>query len=266
MAKEPWIPPRPCYTTRMRLLLAALLLKLATPAGAADCASGYADYETDWAITRSQWDADCASGLKPADILRSRQQAFMADCAVYYRPFLAKARLEEWNLQVYCAQGALGEGKLSGMTGAPLRRPPPAPASASLPPGIPLNPARRYYNSIDTLGTELPKNWSSFPAGILNNPQLRAFTGVSHTIYVNMGMSPPLCVMTVSVLSIVSGRCGPDEPYIKLMVDKGCTGRVSTMRLTDEDGRTLKCGQKKIDEIFSALDAAYNEGQPKVGK
>lgn len=248
----------------MRLLIAALLLKLATPAEAADCASGYANYEADWAITRSQWDADCASGLKPEDILRSRQQAFMADCAAYYRPFLAKARLEEWNLQVYCAQGAAGEGKLSVMTGAPLRRPPPAAASAVLAPAIPLNPARRYYNSIDTLGTEMPKNWDGLPAGILNNSQLRSFMGVSHSIYVNMGM--PLCVMTVANLSIVSGRCGPGEPYIKLIVDKGCTGRASTMRLTDEKDRVLKCGQKKIDEIFSALDAAYNEGRSKIGK
>lgn len=246
----------------MGLLIAGLLLRLAAPAAAADCASGYANYEAEWAITRAQWDADCASGLKAEDILRTRQQAFMADCAAYYRPFLAKARLEEWNLQVYCAQGAAGEGKLSGMAGAPLRRPPEAPAAAA--PAVPLNPARRYYNSVDTLGTELPKNWDAFPAGILNNSQLRAFTGVSHTLYVNLGM--PLCVMKVEVLSIVSGRCGPGEPYIKLVVDKGCTGRVSTMRLTDEKGRELKCGQKKIDEIYSALDAAYTEGRPKAGK
>lgn len=248
----------------MRLLLAALLLRLAAPAGAADCASAYANYEADWAITRAQWDADCASGLKPADILRGRQQAFMAECAAYYRPFLAKARVEEWNLQVYCAQGAAGEAKLSGMTAAPLRRPPPAPAAAA--PSIPLNPARRYYNSVDTLGTELPKHWDKFPAGILNNAQLRAFMGVSHSIYVNMAMSPPLCVMSVEVLSSVSGRCGPDEPYIKLIVDKGCTGRIATMRLTDERGRELKCGQKKIDEIYAVLDAAYTEGRAKIGK
>lgn len=246
----------------MGLLIAGLLLRLAAPAAAADCASGYANYEAEWAITRSQWDADCASGLKPADILRSRQQAFMAECAAYYRPFLAKARLEEWNLQVYCAQGAAGEGKLSGMAGAPLRRPPEPPAAAA--PAVPLNPARRYYNSVDTLGTEL-KNWKDvLPAGIIDNSQLRAFLGVSHAIYVNLGM--PLCVMEVKTLVSVSGRCGPGEPYIKLIVDKGCTGRVSTMRISGENGRELKCGQKRIDEIYGALDAAYTETRPKAGK
>lgn len=248
----------------MRLLLAALLLTLAAPAGAADCASAYANYEPDWAITRAQWDADCASGQKPADILRSRQQAFMAECAAYYRPFLAKARLEDWNLQVYCAQGAPGESKLSTMTGAPLRRPPPAPAVAA--PALPLNPARRYYNSIDTLGTEMPKNWDKFPGGILNNAQLRAFTGISHSMYVNMAMSPPLCVLEVHTVLHVAGRCAPDEPYIDLIIDKGCTGRAATMRFTDENGRVLNCSQKAIDRTFSALDEAYNSGRAKVGK
>lgn len=248
----------------MRLLLAALLLKLATPAAAADCASAYANYEPDWAITRAQWDADCSSGLKPAEILRARQQTFMAECSAYYRPFLDKARLEDWNLQVYCAQGAAGEAKLSTMTGAPLRRPPPAPAAAA--PTLPLNPARRYYNSVDTMGTEMPKNWDKFPGGILNNAQLRAFTGISHSLYVNMAMSPPLCVLQVQTVLNVGGRCAPDEPYIALIVDKGCTGRAATMRFTDGAGKVLDCPQKAIDRTFSALDEAYNAGRAKSGK
>ncbi|MCM2304684.1 MAG: hypothetical protein NDJ72_08275 [Elusimicrobia bacterium] len=245
----------------MRHLIAALLLWLAAPAAAADCASAYANYEADWAITRAQWDADCAKGLKPAEILRARQQTFMAECAAHYRPFLAKARLEDWNLQVYCAQGAAGEAKLSGMTGAPLRRPP-----APKEPDIPLNAARRYYNSVDTLGTEVPKNWDQFPGGILNSPTLRSFMGVSHDLYVNLAMSPPLCAMTLRNLANVSGRCGPGEPYIRLIVDKGCTGRVATMRVTDENGREMKCAQSRIDEIYSVLDAAYTAGRSRNGK
>lgn len=242
----------------------ALLLAISAPAAAADCVSSYANYEADWAITRAQWDKDCASGLKPAEILRARQQSFMAECSAYYQPFLAKANLPEWNLQVHCAQGAAGEAKMSAMTGAPLRRPPPAPKEA--PPAAPLTPARRYYNSVDTLGGEVPKNWSSLPGGIVNNAQLRAFMGVSHDLYVNLAASPPLCVMSVNVINglAVGSRCG--ESSIQLVVDKGCTGRLATMRVSDAEGRELKCEQKKIDEIYGALDAAYTQGRPKAGK
>ncbi len=248
----------------MRPLLVAVLLHAVT-ARAADCASGYANYETAWAITQAQWDADCSSGQKPDEILKKRQQAFMDECAAYYRPFLAKARLEEWNLQVYCAQGAAGEGKLSAMTSAPLRRPPPTPKDTA--PAAPLTPGRRYYNSVDTLGSELPRNWTDLPGGILNNPQLRAFSGISHTMYVNLAMRPPLCIMDVTgSIAIVSGRCGPDEPYIKMIVDKGCTGKIANMTFTDEQKRPMRCGQTRVDEIFTALDAAYTQGRSRNGK
>lgn len=247
---------------RTAVVMAALLL--AAPAGAADCASAYANHEADWAITREQWNADCASGLKPNDILRTRQQTFMNECAAHYRPFLAKARLEDWNLQVYCAQGAAGEAKLSSMAGAPLRRPPPAAKDA--PAALPLTEARRYYNSVDTLGSELPKNWHAFPGGIVNNPQLRAFLGISHDMYVNLAANPALCVMSVNTVLQVGGRCGPDEPYIRRIVDKGCTGRIATMSVTGPSGEALNCSQKKIDEIYAALDAAYTAGRPKAGK
>lgn len=259
----------------MRALLVAILLKVASPASAAkaDCPAAYKNFEPEWAITRAEWGADCASGKKPEDILRRRQQDFMTACADFYRPRLAKAKLEEWNLQVYCAQGATGEAKLSSMTGAPLRRPTEASiaaeaaaAAAAAVAAMPPNPAKGYYHSVDTLGSEWPKGWNDLPGGMLNNSMLRVFSGASHTMYVNLAMNPPRCVMAANNGLHIDTICAPGLPRIMMVVDVGCTGLVKTMTITDEKKRALKCPQAKIDHIYALLDAAYTEGRAKIGK
>lgn len=246
------------------LRIAAILLACVpgVRASSIDCSSSYEDRFADWTITRAQWDADCAVGRKPEEILRQRQRLFMEDCAAYYRPYLAKAKVEDWNLGVYCAEGAAGERKLSTMSGAPPRLAPPAPpespaATANKPGASFANPAVHFYNLIDTTGSVLPITLAeTLPPGLEMSPQLRYYGTIEYRIYVSQTRRPPLCVLMIDSIEYSTPRC-----YVRSAYDEGCTGRLSTMRLTT-DSSAPECGQKQIDKLYSRLEATYLKTHP----
>jgi hypothetical protein len=255
------------------LLLAALAWGPAAPARAAnpDCGASYkADDEAAWAITRGQWDSDCAAGLAPDDILRKRQKTFMDECAAYYRPFLVKASVPDWNLQVYCAQGAAGENALSAMSGAPPRRAPPAPpappaAEARKAPGPAANQATRFYNLIDTAGAPYPEKLIDLlPKELSLTPLLRYNGTHEYEIFVARDRRPPLCILHLEVFVGVPVRCG-EETYMSDLYDSGCTGRVSSMRIVGQGagGKVPKhCTQKQVDVVFAALEDRFRQQHP----
>jgi hypothetical protein len=260
-------PPRRFAAPRRAAILVAAAVGLVShaPAQTPDCAASYANYEADWAITRAQWDADCAAGRKPDEILRSRQQTFMTDCAAYFQPFLAKAKVEDWNLQVYCAQGASGENKLSAMTGAPSRRAPPAPSAPRPPPAInpSSNPAAHFYSLIDTTCGPLPRQFADeLPKGL--SPQSHFYGTLMYKMYVSKVSRPPLCLLEhINVMG--HGRCDPNTyVYVDKISDAGCTGKLATMTLTDAHGNPVDCSQRQIDSLFSDIEKEYLASHPSL--
>ncbi|MBI3297889.1 MAG: hypothetical protein HYZ75_06985 [Elusimicrobia bacterium] len=107
---------------------AFIFLLLAPPAYAAvDCRGAYTpDYETDWNITRKNWDAACAKGQEPHWIRRQWQAAFQKDCVARFKDARAAGKLSKGEAAGYCARGNDGKTQLLAKIGEK----PPAPAAA----------------------------------------------------------------------------------------------------------------------------------------
>ncbi|MBI5201851.1 MAG: hypothetical protein HY925_09725 [Elusimicrobia bacterium] len=115
-----------------------LVLALAPSAWAAptvpECQGMYKDeYQEQWELPRAAWDADCATGREPPDVLRLRQALFQTNCR---KDFAGRQDVRLDLVDAFCAQGTAGRRRLK----AQLNMPPeglPASAIGAAAPGAP---------------------------------------------------------------------------------------------------------------------------------
>lgn len=236
------------------------------------CGAAYDEaYQASWAISREQWNADCATGTKPEDILRQQQKRAMEDCRRYFAPYADKAKVADWNLGVYCAQGPAGESTLATMTGAPSRRssastPAPTVKTSNVFPGRDpaVNQARRVYNQVETEGSLLPNRFvpPNFapPSQALPAGRIRYRATSTFEVYIPMQTENPICVtLCIGINNL--------KPFLQLW-DQGCTGRVETMTFSyGVAGQKLqKYRQEEIDAAFAEIEKILNSSRSEFNK
>ena len=109
-------------------MLLELALALASLAAAAptvpECQGMYKDeYLEQWELQRAGWDADCATGREPAEVLRLRQLLFQANCR---KDFTGKAGVRADLIDAFCAQGVSGRRRLKAQLSMPPEGLPPS--------------------------------------------------------------------------------------------------------------------------------------------
>lgn len=237
------------------MIVALLLSTLAAGSRAAsDCpASFQPSYESNWGVTRAQWEAGCSSGSKPDDILRARQGEFMSRCQSYFTEPAEKAKVPAWNLPVLCAQGADGEAKLAALTGAAPRKRPvepsvtPPPAAAAKVDHAARNPAQRLYNAVESEGSLFPTKLEA-PRWLPPRAKIR-YKSLDHLgVYVTME-GPPICATLIGLGDACGGKY-----FDGWFVDRGCTGEAATMTFEPMD-ENLKapqaCDQAEVDAVMT---------------
>ena len=105
----------------MPAVCAALaLLAVSARAAAADCRRAYsAEYQTQWELSRADWNKACADGEEAGPLLRKRQAAFLDACYARFTAAVKAGRRPESTVRAVCAQGVPGRARLGRELGVP---------------------------------------------------------------------------------------------------------------------------------------------------
>lgn len=126
-------------------MLLELALALAPAAAAAptvaECQGLYKDeYAEVWELPRASWDADCATGREPPEVLRLRQALFQQNCR---KAFAEQPGVRLDLIDAYCAQGVAGRRKLRAQLNMPPEGLPPSAIGAESAPTAESKPGEQ---------------------------------------------------------------------------------------------------------------------------
>lgn len=255
----------------IQIFLLAFGLFVAAPARAAvsDCSAAYAAaYSWDWDISQAEWDAACRDGAKPEDFLRQRQSDAIKACTARFQ-----GKAPDYKAMPYCARGRSGEASLAAELGLPK----PEEKSASKAPAaqtVPLRPGSGFYRLVVAKGSIFPNTLGT------PYPELPDLANWTYR-HINLGSADFFVPVQGSgggscVLRPVFSSCprldpyhGASERWPTALIDEGCTGLVSTQRVTWKEGvdaarlhvpEKEKWPQSRADEMFSVLAYIVDKG------
>ncbi|MFI5347423.1 MAG: hypothetical protein ACHQ51_13700 [Elusimicrobiota bacterium] len=251
----------------IQTLLLAFGLLCAAPSRAAvsDCSAAYAAaYSWDWDISQADWDAACRDGVKPEDFLRQRQGDWIKTCTARFQ-----GKAPDYKAMPLCARGRSGEAALAAELGLPKPE-----AKSETKVAAPARPGPDFYRLVVAKGSIFPKSLGTpFPElPDLANWTYRHINLGSADFFVPVqGNGGGSCVVRTEFPS-----CTRFEPYRAesarwptAIVDEGCTGLVSTQRVTWREGvgasrlraaEKEKWPQSRADEMFSVLSYIVDKG------
>jgi hypothetical protein len=253
------------------MAIQALILSLgllgAAPSRAAgsDCSAAYvAAYSWDWDISQADWDEACGKGTKPEDFLRQRQADAIKACTARFQ-----GKAPDYKAMPYCARGRSGETALAAELGLPKPE-----AKSESKTAAPSRPGPDFYRLVVAKGSIFPQSLGTpFPElpDLANWTYRHINVGTADFFVPVQGAGSGSCVIRPEFPS-----CAKFEPYRPqselwptAIVDEGCTGLVSTQRVTWKVGAggarlhapdEKKWPQSRADEMFSVLSYIVDKG------